>query len=1003
MNRDTSSRYPIDYEKNAVDKDQVYITSSARPGRLREKISWYFFGLVAGMMLIVLATVAQVLISELRSELKVSLLHKELEVAGRIEQRLTDLSENITNFSQDHFVINNMVHPQGREEYLSKRVADFSKLQGVSTISIVDYTGNMIQSSSPSPPDYKKILYLRPVLDTAERLFDLSKDGKSIHVIEPIQYYDTPIGAVIAAINIEDFLSRILPDNEAEYYKLVAGENTIYSHNFQGEASYIVVSTSLEQRQLPLLSRLQVRFEMGKLESIHLKPVRTVINRLILISILFILIVVAVSTKLSSSLARPILNMVDKTVKSEDDPALRFSPLGTGDELEILAEALDKRDYQLREYQNQLEEKVEKRTADLEQEIAERLQAEQQLRLSEEKVRAIVDNIVDGIITINDRGTVETFNPSAEKIFLYQASEVIGNNVKMLMPEPYQSRHDSFIDNYKTTRDAKIIGIGREVSGKRKDGTTFPMDLAVGAMQVDEQLMFVGIIRDITERKLAEQELRAAKEQAESANLAKSEFLANMSHEIRTPMNAVLGFSDLLFSQETDPKHKGYLQTIQAAGKGLLTIINDILDLSKIEAGRLELQYEYVQPKTIFEEIKQIFAQKTAEKNLEFLIDANPDLPPAFFLDEVRLRQVLLNLVGNAVKFTDNGHVRLSARFEPMDDEGETGTLFIGVEDTGLGVPLEQQEAIFESFRQQDSQSTKKYGGTGLGLTISRRLVEMMNGQIGLTSTVGHGSIFEVILQDVKASAQEPDIDPEHLTFDAGSIVFTAAKVLVADDIQANRDLLKEALAETDLEIHEAVDGIEAEEMAHKLQPDLILMDIRMPKQDGYTATDKIKKNQGTKHIPIIAFTTSITLQERARLTDYGFDGTLSKPVKVSSLLQELARFLEHSKGELESKQDTGVNGYLTAEGAVRLPELVTKLEQDMMPVWQGLSGAIEIDAAEQFGSHLAEIAEDHQAVGLKRYASLLLEATDNFDVEQIQKLIREFPSLIELLTKGEE
>ncbi|MCI5144815.1 MAG: PAS domain S-box protein, partial [Candidatus Electrothrix sp. AR3] len=309
----------------------------------------------------------------------------------------------------------------------------------------------------------------------------------------------------------------------------------------------------------------------------------------------------------------------------------------------------------LEQYQGQLENLVQKRTFDLhsvnkelEQEVFERKQAGTMLRKSEARIRAVVDNLIDGIITIDEKGIVEFFNPAAELIFGFQAEEVIGRKVNMLMPEPHYSLHDTYLANYHKTGEAKIIGIGQEVPGKRKDGSIFQMDLSVNLMELDEQRMFTAIIRDITRKKQTQKELLQAKEAAEAANQAKGEFLANISHEIRTPMTAVLGFSDILSSLIVDQQQQKYLESIQVAGRGLLTLINDILDLSKIEAGRLVLQYERINPQEIFNEIKLIFFQKISEKNLHFIVDIDSELPTSLLIDEIRLRQILLNLVGNA-------------------------------------------------------------------------------------------------------------------------------------------------------------------------------------------------------------------------------------------------------------------------------------------------------------------------------------------------------------------
>ncbi|MEW5801393.1 MAG: ATP-binding protein [bacterium] len=236
---------------------------------------------------------------------------------------------------------------------------------------------------------------------------------------------------------------------------------------------------------------------------------------------------------------------------------------------------------------------------------------------------------------------------------------------------------------------------------------------------------------------------------AEAANRAKSEFLANMSHEIRTPLNAILGFTDLLDSLIADKKQKNYLETIKSSGKSLLTLINDILDLSKIEAGKMELRYEPVNPYAIFHEIKDIFSLNISRKDLAFIMDIAPDIPESLLLDDVRLRQILFNLVGNAVKFTEMGQIKLSARGIMQQNDQNSIDLMIAVEDTGIGIDPESHDKIFEAFKQQDGQDNKRYGGTGLGLTISKRLVEMMGGTISVKSQVARGSVFQIILKNV--------------------------------------------------------------------------------------------------------------------------------------------------------------------------------------------------------------------------------------------------------------
>jgi len=612
-----------------------------------------------------------------------------------------------------------------------------------------------------------------------------------------------------------------------------------------------------------------------------------------------------------------------------------------------------------------------------------------------EQYKSILSEAVDAIITINLKCMIQSFNPAAEKIFGYAADEVIGENVSVLVPESYRHLHDGYIRHYLETGIKKIIGIGREVNGVRKDGKTVPLYLGVSEVRLKGQIIFTGVLRDISLQKNAEKALMKAKKGAEVANQAKSEFLANMSHEIRTPMNAVLGFSELLSSIVTDKKQKRYLKAIQSSGKSLLTIINDILDLSKMEAGQMNLNYERIHIDHLFDEIKQIFFPDIQKKGLELVLLKNRSLTSAIMLDEVRLRQILFNLVGNAVKFTPTGQISLGATLEKNKETGNYN-LCIRVEDTGIGIPKSHQKKIFKAFQQQAINTTKLYGGTGLGLTITRRLVKMMNGRIDLKSEVGKGSCFIIKFLNIDIAAEDTTPGKTVDDFNISSINFKPATVLVVDDVASNRHLFRETLETTGINVMAAENVQEALDMIGHLVPDLLLLDIKMPEMDGFTLLGKLKNAVRTKHMPVIALTTSIDTYLRMKSQSLKFDGLLTKPVSSGELIKELCRFLPYSTVEkLPAEQITFDISDDEAQNIKELPVLVKTLEEDSLTRWKEFQGALEIEQVVDFAQTLDQLGNLHQAKILNQYARELNHATDSFDIQLVQELMIKFPGIV--------
>jgi len=371
--------------------------------------------------------------------------------------------------------------------------------------------------------------------------------------------------------------------------------------------------------------------------------------------------------------------------------------------------------------------------------------AEMSVRQSEMRNRSIIENAPDGIIVISEKGIIQSFSPSAERIFGYTSGEVLGENIKILTPEATRNEHDSYLKRYLQTGEARIVGQSREVIGRRKDASEFPMDLAVGETVLGKERIFTGIVRDITVRKRTEEELREAHDEAQAATQAKAAFLATMSHEIRTPMTGVIGMVDMLVQTKLDDDQRQMMRTVRDSAYALLTIINDILDFSKIEAGKLELEAIPFSIRDTVEGVSETLGPNAHSKGIRINIHVDPNIPDAVLGDQVRIRQILFNVVGNAVKFTEEGRVRIRAFLMPTGDE-KKATVRFEIIDSGIGISKEAQADLFAEFSQAESSTTRRFGGTGLGLSICLRLTEMMGGKIEVESELGEGSTFIVTL-----------------------------------------------------------------------------------------------------------------------------------------------------------------------------------------------------------------------------------------------------------------
>lgn len=525
------------------------------------------------------------------------------------------------------------------------------------------------------------------------------------------------------------------------------------------------------------------------------------------------------------------------------------------------------------------------------QDITTRKQAEQAVEYSEARLRSILETAVDSVIIIDSNGIIESVNPATEKIFGFPVAEMLGNNVSMLMPDPDRSAHDGYLQQYQTTHQAHIIGIGREVIGRRKDGSTFPMDLAVSEMQVDGRRMFTGFVRDISLRKQAESELLKAKEQAEQASRAKSEFLSNMSHELRTPMNAILGFAQLLQVAEpplTQPQQQE-VKEILVAGQHLLELINGLLDLARIEAGHMEVSIEPVSVEQALNECIQMIEPIRQKHEVTIRQEYHHVGDVLVSADRIRLRQILLNLLSNAVKYNKVGG-SVSIRCEQKRNDH----IRIEVEDTGIGIAPEHFDELFKAFSRLGGE-TYAIEGTGIGLAVTRQLVELMHGEIGVSSQAGVGSNFWLELPAAQAQESLEDVQLEIMATPATQNA--ERTVLYIEDNTANIRFMEQLLRRRPgLQLLTATGALSGLELAQTHQPDLILLDIHLPEMNGFEVLQHLQGYASTRDIPVIAVSANAMSGDIERARKAGFVEYCTKPIEIEGFLRILDLILNPDK-----------------------------------------------------------------------------------------------------------
>ena len=639
---------------------------------------------------------------------------------------------------------------------------------------------------------------------------------------------------------------------------------------------------------------ISIRSDLGALQA----KIRRYTQISVVVIIISMLATFLVSSRLIQLIIKPVVELAETAdrVTRQEDYALRGA-VQSDDEIGALVQAfnemldrIQERDAALQTSNSQLETRVAERTRQLQSEIDDRLLAEETLSEERRMLRALIDNVPDFMYVKDARSCFVVANASlAKSMGVTSPADLLGKTDFDFYPKRLANQY--YEDEQLVIRKKKVL-FEHEEDSTNSDGNRIAL-LTTKVPLFDRNGQVIGIAgvgRDITERQRVEHEMQRAKEAAEAASKAKSEFLANMSHEIRTPLNGVMGMTDLALDTELTPEQRDYLETVKSSSDALLTVINDILDFSKIEAGKIDLESVDFNLRDSLESTLKTVAIRADEKGLELLCEVAPEVPEVVCGDSTRLRQVVINLVGNAIKFTDSGEIAVKVQMKSR--EASECELHFTVSDTGVGIPEEKRELIFAPFSQADTSTTRKYGGTGLGLTISTRLVEMMGGKIWVESEIGRGSQFHFTARLGLTDAKEIKI---------GSIappeILRGARVLIVDDNRTNRRILEGMLGRWEMvsvsveEGQEALDALSGARAAG--QPfSLILTDMHMPEMDGFTLVEQIRKRPELATATIMMLTSAGHRGDAARCQELGIAAYLLKPIRQSELREAIARVL---------------------------------------------------------------------------------------------------------------
>ena len=804
------------------------------------------------VLLFLVGSFGYVLMSKLKHQVSENIETTTEAAILLTENRLSNYIDAAKRFSKHHFVINALIDPAGREGYLSKIVQEYAKGGGVSGVMVVDFEGEKIFSTlNGQAESYRQIVQS---LSFDDMRVLVSADSRKLVLLNPIIFYDTPQGAIITEVLIAPFLDN-LPRSDNYSYVLYHGDKAIYKTGDHDADSYVEIGKrpiTAFSGSLAGMSDLKLKVLTSK-ENIS-GPLLESAVEIFILGFFVLGGTIILANHLGERFSAPILRLRDRVNSAKQEACF---PIGTGDELEDLAKSFDSKTKKL-------------------------IDKSAELVINVDNMKAVMKAIPDLVfVASSSQYEIEFVNQAVCDTAGFSTNEILGRSASDFLEAP-----DGSFDG---------LSFGENVRGMlvKKDEGKIPILLSTSRMMYKDgsSSRYLFVAKDISELELYKQyqskaeQLTIANKKLQAAMESKSNFFANMSHEIRTPINGIYGMATLLAESDLDKEQQRKIGIIRESCGLLTSIVDDVLDYSRLEAGKMELELIPFSPTSAINDVVGLLQTRAKEQNT--LLEFVPSRQIWVKGDVTKVRQVLMNLVGNAIKFTENGEIKVNFRVEK---EGSGLHLHFEVEDNGIGIAKDVQEKLFKDFSQADSSTTRKYGGSGLGLSICKRLVSMMGGQIGVRSVEKGGSTFFFSLfLEASRSQLEGGVKEKLEVRKIG--LENPLKILVAEDNHTNMEIIKGYLDSLGFKALEATNGLEALEMAKQNDIDIILMDCMMPVMDGFQATRMIKENLGER-VFIAALTASALKEDRQKCQDAGMQYFLSKPLSKEKLYEFLAGYV---------------------------------------------------------------------------------------------------------------